>query len=50
MRKIKDGIILGTIAGLGANLIEEAIAEISVRSGLSQYTCRRVIPLILALG
>ena len=45
MQKIKDRIILGTIAGIGANLVKEVIAETSVRSGFSKYTCRRMIPL-----
>ncbi len=47
MQKIKDRIILGLIAGLGANIVKEAIAETGVRSGLTKYTCRRMIPQIL---
>ena len=47
MQKLKDRLILGTVAGLGANLIKEAMAETSVRSGLSKYTCRRMIPLVV---
>lgn len=47
MYRIKDRLILGLIAGLGANLIKEAIAETGVYSGLTKYTCRRMIPQVL---
>jgi hypothetical protein len=47
MHRIKDRLILGLIAGLGANLIKEAIAETGVHSGLAKYTCKRIIPLVL---
>ncbi|WP_027365059.1 hypothetical protein [Desulfotruncus alcoholivorax] len=47
MQRIKDRITLGLIAGLGANLVKEAIAETGVRSGLTKYTCRRMVPLVL---
>ena len=47
MRRLNDRVIVGVIAGLGANLLKEGIAETSVRSGLSKYTCRRMIPLVL---
>ena len=47
MQRIKDRLILGLIAGFGANLVKEAIAETGVRSGLTKYTCRRMVPLLL---
>ncbi len=47
MQHIKDRLLLGLIAGLGANLLKEAIAETGIRSGLSKYTCKRMIPLVL---
>ncbi len=47
MQRINDRLILGLIAGLGANLIKEAIGETGVRSGLTKYTCRRMIPMLL---
>jgi hypothetical protein len=47
MQRIKDRLFLGLIAGLGANLIKEAIAETGIHSGLTKYSCRRMIPLIL---
>ena len=46
MRRINDRLILGLLAGLAANLIKETIGEVGVRSGLTSYTCRRMIPLI----
>ena len=46
MRRINDRLILGLFAGLAANLIKETIGEAGVRSGLTRYTCRRMIPLI----
>lgn len=45
--RIKDRLLLGLIAGLGANFIKEAIAETSINSGLTKYSCRRMIPLVL---
>ena len=47
MQRIKDRITLGVIAGLGANLVKEAIAETGIHSGLTKYTCRRMIPAVL---
>lgn len=47
MHHIKDRLFLGLLAGLGANLVKEAIAETGVHSGLTKYTCRRMIPFIL---
>lgn len=47
MKKIKDGLLLGVIAGLGANLVKEVIAETSIGLGLSKYSCRRMIPHIV---
>ncbi len=47
MRRIKDRLILGLIAGFSANLIKEAIAETGVRTGITKYSCRRMIPFIL---
>ena len=47
MRRIKDRIVLGLIAGLGANIVKEAIAETGIHSGLTKYSCRRMIPRIL---
>ncbi len=44
MQKIKDRVFLGLVAGLGANLLKEAIAETGVRTGLTKYTCRRMAP------
>lgn len=41
--KIKDRLLLGVIAGFGANLVKEAIAETAIRSGITKYSCRRVI-------
>ncbi|KJS87820.1 MAG: hypothetical protein JM58_02955 [Peptococcaceae bacterium BICA1-8] len=47
MQRIKDRLFLGLLAGLGANLVKEAIAETGVRSGLTKYTCRRMIPFVI---
>lgn len=47
MQPIKDRLTLGLIAGLGANLVKEAIGETGVRSGFNKYTCRRMIPMLL---
>jgi len=47
LHRIKDRLLLGLIAGFGANLIKEAIAETGLRTGLSKYTCKRMIPLVL---
>lgn len=47
MRRIKDRIVLGLIAGAGANIVKEAIAETVIHSGLTKYSCRRMIPRIL---
>lgn len=47
LERIKDRLLLGLIAGLGANVLKEAIAETGVRSGLTKFTCRRMIPLLI---
>ncbi len=47
MQRIKDRLFLGLIAGLGGNLVKEAIAETAVYFGLTKSTCRKMIPLIL---
>jgi hypothetical protein len=47
LQPIKDRLFLGVIAGLGANLLKEAIAETGVRTGLTKYTCRRMAPLVV---
>lgn len=47
MNRIKDRLLLGLIAGLGANILKETIAETAIRSGLAKYTCRRMAPLLV---
>lgn len=47
MQKIQDRLFLGLVAGFGANLIKEIIAETAIRSGISKYSCRRIIPHIV---
>lgn len=44
MQRIKDRLLLGVVAGVGGNLVKEVIAESSIRSGLSKYSCRRMVP------
>lgn len=47
MRRIKDTLVIGLIAGLGANLVKESIGETMIRSGVTKYSCRRMIPMII---
>lgn len=44
MLKIRDGLLLGAVVGIGANLVKEAIAETAIGLGVSKYSCRRIIP------
>jgi hypothetical protein len=47
LQRIQDRLLLGLFAGLTANIIKEAIAETAVKSGFTEYTCRRMAPLLV---